>query len=55
MTQRYVTEDISLQRVAANILNEQPQANDKVWSTSLGVAHGVTTPHHKKQACYKKS
>jgi hypothetical protein len=33
-------------RLAANILNKQPQTNDKGRSSSLGV--GLTTPHRKK-------
>jgi hypothetical protein len=40
-------------KVAVNILNKQPRTNDKEWSSSLGVGRGVTTPHHKKQACYE--
>jgi hypothetical protein len=33
-------------RVAANTWNKQPRANDKGWSSSLGVGRGLKTPHH---------
>jgi hypothetical protein len=32
-------------RVAANILNMQSRTVDKVWSSSLEVGRGATTPH----------
>jgi hypothetical protein len=35
-------------RVAANILNKQPQTNDKGWSSSLGVGRGGKIPQRKK-------
>jgi len=38
-------------RVAVNILNKELWTSDKGWSSSLGV--GGTTPHHRKQGCYK--
>jgi hypothetical protein len=31
-------------RLAANILNKQPQTNDKGWSTSLGAGRGANNP-----------
>jgi hypothetical protein len=31
-------------RLAANILNKQPRANDKGWSSSLGVGRGANNP-----------
>jgi hypothetical protein len=37
---------LQLWRVAANILNNQPETNDKGWFSSLGV--GQTTPSRKK-------
>jgi len=27
--------------------------SDKGWSSSLGVRHRVTNPHHNKPACYE--
>jgi hypothetical protein len=39
-------------RVAVYILNNQPQAADKVWSSSLGV--GLTTLQHKKTSLLRK-
>jgi hypothetical protein len=35
---------LQLGRVAENILNNQPQKNDKGWSSSLGVGHGTNYP-----------
>jgi hypothetical protein len=42
-------------RLAANVLNKQPRANDKGWSFCLGLGVGLTTFHRKKQTCYENS
>jgi hypothetical protein len=40
-------------RKAENILNKQSRTADKLWSSNLGVGHGVTTPHRKKKLVKK--
>jgi hypothetical protein len=40
---------LQLWRLAANILNKQPQKNDKGWSSSLGLGVGLTIPRRKEQ------
>jgi hypothetical protein len=36
------------------ILNKQPRTNDKGWSSKFGeLGVGLTTPHHKNEACYE--
>jgi hypothetical protein len=40
-------------RVAVNILKKQSRTAGKGWSSGLVVGPGVTTPHHKKLACYE--
>jgi hypothetical protein len=42
-------------KVAANIFNKHLRTNDKGGPPSWGFGVGLTTPQHKKQACYKKS
>jgi hypothetical protein len=39
--------------VAANILHKQSRIADREWFFSLGVGRGLTTPPHKKSACYE--
>jgi hypothetical protein len=46
---------LQMRRVPANILNKQSRTANKVWSSSLGVGRGLTTPQHKKYACYEMS
>jgi hypothetical protein len=40
-------------RLAENILNKQPQTNDKGGPPAWGLGVGLTTHHRKKQACYE--
>jgi hypothetical protein len=40
--------NMEIWRVAANILNKQSRKADKGWSSSLGLAVVLTTPHRKK-------
>jgi len=39
--------------VAANILNKQLWRADRLWSSSLGLGWGLTTPNLKRPACYE--
>jgi hypothetical protein len=47
---------LQIWRVDANILNKQPRAADKGWSSSLAVGRGLTTPivkrHHIMKCFY---
>jgi hypothetical protein len=40
---------LQLWRLAANVLNKQPQTDNKGWSSSLGVGRGAATLHHKNK------
>jgi hypothetical protein len=44
--------DLQLWRLAENIMNKQPRIYNKGWSSSL-LGVGLTTPHRKKETCYK--
>jgi hypothetical protein len=46
---------LQIWRIAVNILNKQSQTANRWWSSSLGLGKGLTTPHHKKPACYEMS
>jgi hypothetical protein len=46
---------LQLCRVAVNKLNKQLQTYDKVWSFSLGLNIGLTTPHLKNKNVTKDS
>jgi hypothetical protein len=37
---------LQLWRLTANILNKQPRADNKGWSSSLGVGRGANNPSH---------
>jgi hypothetical protein len=40
-------------RIAANILNEQPQTNEKGGPLAWGLGVGLTTPHQKRKVFYE--
>jgi hypothetical protein len=42
-------EGLQIWRAAAKILNKQSRTTDKIWSSSLGVGRGVTTPRLKNK------
>jgi hypothetical protein len=47
-------DNLHIWRVIANILNKESCTANKGWSSSmLGLDKGLTTPHHKKPACYE--
>jgi hypothetical protein len=46
-------ESLQIWRVFANVLNKQLQTDDKGWSSSWRLVEGLTTPHHRKPACYR--
>ena len=39
-------EELSIKRVAANVLNKQSQTDDKGWSSSLFLGEVLTSHHH---------
>jgi hypothetical protein len=46
---------LQIWRVAANVLNKQSRTASKGWSSSLGLAVNLTTPHSKKISLYERS
>jgi hypothetical protein len=46
-------EQLSIWRVAANILNKQLRTADKGWSSSLGFGRGANKSSPYKLACYE--
>jgi hypothetical protein len=44
---------LQLRKLAGNILNKQPQTNNKGWFYNLGLGSGANKPHRKKQIRYE--
>jgi hypothetical protein len=44
-----------LQEKNCNLDHCSPTINLRGGAAALGLGMGLTTPHHKRQACYKKS
>jgi hypothetical protein len=55
MTRLWVSDGgdgLQIWKVIANILNKHWWTVDKGWSSNVGFGEGLTTPRHKKPACY---
>jgi hypothetical protein len=46
-------EGLKIQRLVANVLNNQSRTGDNGWSSSFGVGVGLTIRHRKNITCYE--